>query len=120
MLNVMSGPNAPLCKAFRFCGWLAEPVDYLICDDQDVADPEFQKVFHAKLKHADFLAAALDCSTKSRAREIPRSFPDGNEMPKPLRTDEHPMDVPGLKGYDKQRVDRDNKRVSLFWQSVHS
>ena len=30
-------------------------------------------------------------------------------MPKPLRTDEHRMGVPGLKGYDKQRVDRDNE-----------
>ena len=45
MLDIMSGPNAPLCKAFKFCGWLAEPVDYLIIAEQDVADPISRKFF---------------------------------------------------------------------------
>ena len=69
MFDLMSGPLAPLKQAFVFCGWRATPVDYLINKKQDLADTAFQAKLHEELKHAVFIAAALDCSTKSRIRE---------------------------------------------------
>ena len=33
-----------------------------------------------------FIAAALDCSAKTRAREIPKNLGDGKPMPVPLRS----------------------------------
>ena len=49
-----------------------------------------QESLREQLEDVVFLAAALDCSTKSRAGEIPRSFKDGREMPRPLRSDRRP------------------------------
>ena len=99
----MSGPNAPLCRAFELCGWRTIPIDYLIDRNQDIADTTFQKELHANLKEATFVAAALDCSCKSRVREIPRALPRA-----------FPMGLPGLKGHDKERVDRDNDAAEFF------
>eukprot|EP00435_Cladocopium_sp_Y103_P054452 s2532_g17.t1 len=50
-----------------------------------------------QLAGCDFVAAALDCSTKSRAREIPRVFEDGRKAPGPLRSDRYPEGLPNLR-----------------------
>ena len=62
-----------------------------------------------QLKEVDFVAAALDCSTKSRAREIPRKLADGRPAPRPLRSEEFPEALPNLAGADLTRVQTDNK-----------
>ena len=36
------------------------------------------------------LVVAMDCSTKSRAREIKRQAPDGRPLPKPFRSEQYP------------------------------
>ena len=59
------------------------------------------------------MAAALDCSTKSRAREIRRTFEDGRRAPGPLRSDDHPEGLPELTGGDLERVTKDN--VACAW-----
>ena len=59
------------------------------------------------LLKVDFIWAALDCSTKTRCRNIPSKIP-GRNLPPPLRSDEHPMGLPGLQGSDKERVTTDN------------
>ena len=46
----------------------------------------------------------MDCSTKSRVREIKRQAPDGRPLPKPLRSEQYPEGLPGL----KLRVSQDN------------
>ena len=74
MADLFSGPHMPLGKAFLFCGWRVLPVDWLLDPDHDLSIPACQARVHEQLQDASFIAAALDCSTKSRAREIPRVF----------------------------------------------
>ena len=62
----------------------------------------------SQLEDVIFIAAALDCSTKSRAREIPRRFEDGRPAPGPLRSEVYPDGLPGLSKRDEARVQRDN------------
>ena len=52
------------------------------------------------------MAAALDCSTESRAREIPRVFEDGRRAPGPLRMEEYPEGLPESTGADKEESGR--------------
>ena len=77
MADLMSGPNAPLTRAFLWCGWRCITVDWLLDDSHDLANPLRQASLAAQLEEVDVIGAAMDCSTKSRAREIPRQFDDG-------------------------------------------
>lgn len=108
MADLMAGPNAPLTKAFLFCGWECITVDWLIDSSHDLANPLRQASLHEQLLTVDFIAAALDCSTKSRAREIPRTFDDGRPAPAPLRSERYPEGLPDLTGKDAERVTTDN------------
>eukprot|EP00435_Cladocopium_sp_Y103_P072343 s416_g40.t1 len=107
--DLMCGPNAPLSQAFLFCGWRTMQVDWLLDPSHDLADPARQASLGPQLNECDFVAAALDCSTKSRAREIPRVFEDGRKAPGPLRSDRHPEGLPNLSSKDQRRVDTDNQ-----------
>ena len=118
MADLMSGPNAPLTRAFIFCGWRCITIDWLINPQHDLAHPEFQQELHEMLQQADCICAALDCSTKSRAREIPRKFEDGRPAPKPLRSDEHPTGLPHLRGSDLRRVTKDNQACDFVLQEI--
>ena len=100
MVDLMAGPNAPLTKAFIFCGWRTITVDWLIDALHDLSHPLRQASLHEQLQDAAFLFAALDCSAKSRAREIPITFSDGRPGPPPLRSKQRPE---GLPGGDRQR-----------------
>ena len=104
----MSGPNVPLTKAFIFCGWRCITVDWLLDPSHDLADPARQASLAAQLRTVDFIGAAMDCSTKSRAREIPRQFDDGRPAPQPLRSVEFPEGLPNLRHSDQVRVHTDN------------
>ncbi len=64
--------------------------------------------------------AAFDCSTKSRAREIPRQFSDGRPAPRPLRTEAHPEGLPGLSQREQERVTVDNKACSFILSEIES
>ena len=118
MADLMSGPNAPLTRAFIFCGWRCITIDWLINPQHDLAHPAFQQELHETLQQADCICAALDCSTKSRAREIPRKFEDGRPAPKPLRSDEHPTGLPHLRGSDLRRVTKDNQACDFVLQEI--
>ena len=108
MLDLMCGPNAPITKAFLFCGWRAGPVDILLNPAQDLSLDDFQAELRGSLDQACLLFAALDCSTKSAIREIPLRLPSGRQAPVPLRSHEHPMGLPGLNIRDQRRVSKDN------------
>jgi hypothetical protein len=69
MADLMAGPNAPLTKAFISCGWRCLAVDWLLDASHDLADERRQQSLSNQLEEAIFIAAAIDCSTKSRARE---------------------------------------------------
>ena len=118
MADLMSGPNAPLTRAFIFCEWRCITIDWLINPQHDLANPDFQQELHEMLQQADCICAALDCSTKSRGREIPRRFEDGRPAPKPLRSDEYPTGLPHLRGRDLRRVTRDNQACDFVLQEI--
>ena len=118
MADVMSGPNAPLTKAFLFYGWRCITLDWLLDPAHDLSDPAFQSQVHNQFKDIDFLFAALDCSTKSRAREIPVTFSDGRPGPRPLRTDAFPEGVPSLSDRDRKRVETDNKACYFILDEI--
>ena len=105
MIDLMSGPKAPLSVAFALCGWQVTPVDFLINKEDDISEPACQKQLLNAFEEVIFAAAALDCSTKSRARAIKRRIPGGGKLPEPLRSEKAPMGLPGLQGKDKDRVE---------------
>ena len=72
MVDLFSDPNLLLGKAFLYCGWRCLPVDWALDPSHDLSNPQRQDSIREQLQDAVFAAAALDCSTKSRAREIPR------------------------------------------------
>ena len=104
----MSGPQAPLTKAFLFCGWRCITVDWLLDPSHDLSNPIRQQSLAEQLQDVDFLGVAMDCSTKSRAREIPRVFDDGRPAPQPLRSVDYPEGLPDLSEADQNRVHLDN------------
>ena len=84
MVDIMSGPNYPLAKAFEMAGWRIFAVDLLFGKEHDLSKLDNQETIRRRLKQADFIWAALGCSDKSRIREIPRKHADGRNMPSPL------------------------------------
>ena len=108
MVDIMSGPNYPLAKAFEMAGWNIFAIDLLFGPEHDLSNLDNQVEIRKRLKKADFIWAALDCSDKSRIREIPRKHADGRPMPGPLRSEEFPMGMPDLQGHDKERVAASN------------
>ena len=111
MVDLFCGPNLPLGKAFLYCGWRCLPVDWALDPSHDLSNPQRQDSIREQLQDAVFAAAALDCSTKSRAREIPRDLGDGK--PGPLRSDRYPEGIPDLPMADQLRVSKDNLACSF-------
>ena len=87
--------------------WRTKPVDELFGKHHNLSDVKVQKELHILLLRADFVWAALYCSTETSCRNIPSKIP-GRKLPPPLRSDEYPMGLPGLQGSDKERVTTDN------------
>lgn len=114
----MSGPTAPLSKAFLWCGWRCLPVDWLLDPSHDLSHPLRHKSLADQLQSVDFICAAMDCSTKSRAREIPRVFDDGRPAPKPLRSEEFPEGLPSLTQSQQNRVDADNSATEFLLDQI--
>ena len=83
MADIMCGPNAPLSKAFLMAQWRTIPVDRIFGEHHDLSDEKVQLRLHNLLPEAAFIWAALDCSTKTRCRNIPSRIP-GRNLPPPL------------------------------------
>ena len=70
MLDVFSGPNMPLAKAFEWCGWRAVAFDKKISNpsstafNHDLSLTEGQDEVLSQSQSATFIAVAFDCSTK--------------------------------------------------------
>ena len=78
---------------------------------RDLTDPTQQKEVETLREGCDYIHMAPPCGTASEARNIKVSEEDkarGAPEPKPLRTRRDPWGIPGLKGYDKMKVDKAN------------
>ena len=118
MADLYAGPNVPLSKAFIFCGWETISVDWMLDKSHDLSNSLRQQSLHDQLQSVCFIAAALDCSTKSRAREIPRDFGDGRPPSRPLRSEQHPLGLPELTGSQHIRVEKDNAAASFVLSEI--
>ena len=56
MADLMSGPNAPLTRAFLWCGWRCITVDWLLDDSHDLANPLRQASLAAQLEEQRWIA----------------------------------------------------------------
>ena len=115
MVDLMCGPM-PLAKAFLFCGWRALPIDWSLDPGHDLSNPLRQQALEAPMRSAAFTAAALDCSTKSRAREPLRTAAQA----KPLRSEVHPEGLPGLDPKNQRRVDVENAACSWILKQLQA
>ena len=105
-LDLLSGPNYPLSQAFYWAGWkVVQPIDLQIDADFDITNSSVQKALAHILPKCHLVSTAMDCSTKSRIREI--ALP-GKRAPQPLRSERHPRGLPTLSPEQAQRVDTDN------------
>jgi len=77
-------------------------------------------VLHDKLQGVDCIMAALDCSTKSRSREIRVHFDDGRSGPKPLRSEHYPAGLPNLHPEDAAQVQGDNQAADFVLDEIHA
>ena len=112
MMDIMSGPHAPVTRACQWCGWAAvPPIDIKIDPGMDIDSKPVQDAIRQELASVHFVMMAIECSTKSRAREIP--IAGAKRPPRQLRSVECPMGLPGLTPQEQQRVDKDN-RVCRF------
>ena len=93
-------------------------MDWMLDSSHDLSNSLRQQSLHEQLQSVCFIAAALDCSTKSRAREIPRDFGDGRPPPRPLRSEKHPLGLPELAGSQLTRVERDNAAASFVLSEI--
>ena len=119
MLDLFSGPRAPLATAFRMCGWEATAVDLLIDPADDVSKPECQRRVARLIEESHFVSAAFDCSTKTRVREIPLTFDDGRPAPKPMRSADYPDGLPGLSARAESKVHADNCAAEMVLEELN-
>ena len=120
VLEIFAG-SARLTAAVRDAGMQGIAVDYDKTRSSgphiavyDLNDPsqfeslvEFIKLEKHRIVWVHF---APSCGTASRARERPLKSWErkGYRVPKPLRSDQFPLGVPGLKGIDKHRTETAN------------
>ena len=113
----MSGPNYPVAKDFEMAGWRIFAVDLLFGEEHDLSKLDNQERIRLQLKHADFIWAALDCSDKTRIREIRREHADGRAMPSPLRSVEHLWDCRNSRAMTKREWQQVMQPLNLFLES---
>ena len=79
----------------------------------DLVQPICQRLFLARLDHEPVYAIhfGLPCGTGSRARErkvAPRLVAAGAPTPRPLRSADHVLGIPGISAVDQAKVDASN------------
>eukprot|EP00438_Fugacium_kawagutii_P003196 Skav218041 [mRNA] locus=scaffold214:640892:642988:+ [translate_table: standard] len=105
-LDLLSGPNYPLSVAFKWAGWnVLQPVDFALGSQFDITLDSTQQAIADALPTVSLVSCAMDCSTKSKIRDIPLA---GRNAPKPLRSVDHPRGRPGLPSALQERVRQDN------------
>ena len=93
-------------------------MDWVFGHEHDLSKIACQESIRHQLQEACFLTVAMDCSTKSTAREIKRATLDGASLPKPLRSEQFPERLPRLSLQDQQRVCQDNLACAFIVDQV--
>ena len=120
MVEIYAG-SARLARACRHIGCRSVAVDktadrshgtkIFVCD---VTKPEeldmLEKFLQAEHQNLGWVHFAPACGTASKAREKPNRVLEraGFKVPKPLRSPEHPLGLPGLSGVDLVRTEAAN------------
>ena len=120
MVEIYAG-SARLARACRHIGCRSVAVDKTadrshgtkisVCD---VTKPEeldmLEKFLQAEQQNLGWVHFAPACGTASKAREKPNRVLEkaGFKVPKPLRSSEHPLGLPGLSGVDLVRTEAAN------------
>ena len=120
MVEIYAG-SARLARACRHIGCRSVAVDKtsdrshgtknFVCD---VTKPEeldmLEKFLQAEQQNLGWVHFAPACGTASKAREKPNRVLEkaGFKVPKPLRSSEHPLGLPGLSGVDLVRTEAAN------------
>ena len=110
--DLMCGKNAPVTSALRKCGWSVEAYDWELSRDHDLTSPQLQKRLLNEKDNVDAVMKAMECSTLSRARDIP--IPGHPNAPPPLRSHEKPMGLEGLSRKDDVRVEVANSLIKFM------
>ena len=89
-VGLMTGPWAPLETTLVWLGWRVRTYEKLgtpFNPPADLLDPEVQAEAEEDIRIAHLVTCAMDCSSLSKAREIPI---DGSRVKsQPLRDDQH-------------------------------
>ena len=83
----------------------------------DATDPSVQRAIGQVLPTVHLSAAAIDCSTKSRIREIP--LPGAKRAPKPLRSQVLPRGLRSIRGRDAERIAADITCSDFLFATQH-
>ena len=109
-VGLMSGPNSPLEVALAWCGWKVKTYELLgtpFDEPMDLNDPEVRAEAELDVEVCDLLTFQMDCSTFTRARDIPVKGKGAGRL-LPMRSEAHVRGVPALKGQyrksDRERV----------------
>ena len=120
-VNCTSGPNAPWSLALQWCGWLTSDWDWLIDESHDLSDHAVQKRVEADMVDADAILWQMDCSSLTKAREIPAKG-RGGAPPRLRGQGKHVEGLPELKQADRERhlrrVDRANECVRFSGRTL--
>ena len=130
VVEIFAG-SARLAKACRHVGCRSVAVDktadrsqgakIFICDVTKPEDLEMLKQFLAAEKQSiGWVHFAPACGTASKAREKPNKALEraGFKVPKPLRSAEHPLGLPGLTGLDLIRTQSANEVYAITAELV--
>ena len=121
MVEIFAG-SARLAKACRHMGCRSVAVDkttdrshgtkIFVCDVTNPDDLDMLEQFlKAEVQNLGWVHFAPACGTASKAREKPNRVLEraGFHVPKPLRSEEHPLGLPHLSGIDLVRTQAANQ-----------
>ena len=106
-----------LTKTMEAFGWRTlDPVDWVLRKEDDLADHEVHEMFLTELRTGgiDVVWFGIDCSTFSRARDIPLA---GSP---PVRSEDYPDGLPNLPVPVEASISRANSMARFVAEACES
>ncbi len=111
-VGLMSGVRAPLELALVWCGWKVATYELdgtPFNPPRDLMDPEVRRQAEEDIELADLLTFQMDCSTLTRAKEIPMRGPARHIKALPMRSSGQYLR--GLPRLEEPGAEAEKKRV---------